>query len=627
MSHFSHNADIATHTTAEWLPVGASIGRLVNTWSFRDDLAVMVAQGTVSGAPAAFNPATAEIEVDISKAFGNFVDPKTIGDFAERMTQLEYPVASGAIFHEALHARFSRWSMPDAHNELVARGNAKDFNALMALEEGRIEAWGVRTSPQNRVLLRSCAMEIVYADLVNQLDKISSVTSVASLCSLTYARVDAGVLDSEDVEPLNAIIEEHLGNEVFEALRSVWIRFQAIENHSDYLPMLELAREWNSILENLKGDKEGGDEEGGEGEGGEGEGGEGGEGQPSKGKPGKGDQPLSPEQIEEILDAIKDLADDISISNAGDIDDAQQKEEWSQEVNRRGERAQQQKAKQDLADEVFGRGNNDGPIAGKSKSVIQEVRKPLAQERAAAVRVGQALEKAKYRERSQTEVASILPPGRLRTRAVVQGAALKAQGSIKQVEAWRQTKRKHTDDPTLNVGVMVDISGSMRSAMQPMASTAWVLSEAVRRIQGRAGMVYFGQDVFATLKPGQHLTDVTVWTAADGTEEFGKGFKALDGAMNLSYGEGARMLVIVSDGHYRDDQRGAAKRLLAQADKDGVAILWLDFGAMGNYAKNILRGTDAKIVAVAPDTTPADIAIEIGKASAEALERVGKRNA
>jgi hypothetical protein len=280
-----------------------------------------------------------------------------------------------------------------------------------------------------------------------------------------------------------------------------------------------------------------------------------------------------------------------------------------------------------LADEVFGRGNNDGPIAGKSKSVIQEVRKPLAQERAAAVRVGQALEKAKYRERSQTEVASILPPGRLRTRAVVQGAALKAQGSIKQVEAWRQTKRKHTDDPTLNVGVMVDISGSMRSAMQPMASTAWVLSEAVRRIQGRAGMVYFGQDVFATLKPGQHLTDVTVWTAADGTEEFGKGFKALDGAMNLSYGEGARMLVIVSDGHYRDDQRGEAKRLLAQADKDGVAILWLDFGAMGNYAKNILRGTDAKIVAVAPDTTPADIAIEIGKASAEALERVGKRNA
>jgi len=237
------------------------------------------------------------------------------------------------------------------------------------------------------------------------------------------------------------------------------------------------------------------------------------------------------------------------------------------------------------------------------------------------------LEKAKYRERSQTEVASILPPGRLRTRAVVQGAALKAQGSIKQVEAWRQTKRKHTDDPTLNVGVMVDISGSMRSAMQPMASTAWVLSEAVRRIQGRAGMVYFGQDVFATLKPGQHLTDVTVWTAADGTEEFGKGFKALDGAMNLSYGEGARMLVIVSDGHYRDDQRGEAKRLLAQADKDGVAILWLDFGAMGNYAKNILRGTDAKIVAVAPDTTPADIAIEIGKASAEALERVGKRNA
>jgi hypothetical protein len=213
------------------------------------------------------------------------------------------------------------------------------------------------------------------------------------------------------------------------------------------------------------------------------------------------------------------------------------------------------------------------------------------------VQLAQLLEKAKYRDRDETEVHSVIPPGRLRTRAAVQGVALKSKGIMTKSEPWRQTKRKHVDDPTLNIGVMVDISGSMGAAMQPMASLAWVLSESVRRVQGRSAMVYFGNDVFPTLKPGQHLDRVRVFTAPDMTEKFDRAFKALDGGLNLLNGSGARMLVVVSDGEYPEPEKNAVRKWIAACEQSGVAVVWLSFpGGYGDPAAvNLLRGTKAAL--------------------------------
>lgn len=243
-------------------------------------------------------------------------------------------------------------------------------------------------------------------------------------------------------------------------------------------------------------------------------------------------------------------------------------------------------------------------------------RDATTQERAAAVKIAQMLEKAKYRDRDETKINSIVPPGRLRTGALVQAAALKSKGAMAQTEPWRRKVRKHTDDPVLTIGVMVDISGSMGDAMEPMATTAWVMSEAVRRIQGRAAMVYFGQDVFPTLKPGQHLTQVDVYTAPDGTEKFNKAFKALDGSMNLLHGSGARLLVIVSDGCYPAVERAAANRWVTECSRNGVGVLWLTFDD-GSDAKVLTRGTSA--VVMTGLSKPELVAMEIGASAARAL--------
>jgi hypothetical protein len=190
---------------------------------------------------------------------------------------------------------------------------------------------------------------------------------------------------------------------------------------------------------------------------------------------------------------------------------------------------------------------------------------------------------------------------------------------MQQAEPWRRTARKHIDDPKLTLGVMVDISGSMSEAMQPMATTAWVMSEAVRRVQGKAAMVYYGQDVFPTLKPGQHLKQVDVYSAPDGTEKFNKAFQAINGGLGLLNGTGARLLVIVSDGCYTSEEKRATRQWLDECKRSGVGVLWLTFDK-GDDVRPLIAGTGA--VLLTGITKPEDVAVEIGTAAAKALAAV-----
>jgi hypothetical protein len=182
--------------------------------------------------------------------------------------------------------------------------------------------------------------------------------------------------------------------------------------------------------------------------------------------------------------------------------------------------------------------------------------------------------------------------------------------------------RKHTDDPTLRLGVMVDISGSMGSAMNAMGTTAWVLSEAGRRIQAETAMIYYGSGIFPTLKRGQRLNEVTIYTAPDGTEMFGEAFEALDGELGLTFGDGVRMLVIVSDGNYTPKQTEWAVKVLRECKANGVAVLWItpkDCYSIG--ARSIIRESAWGVHLDNLDT--AEIALLVGKSASEALAKVG----
>lgn len=624
MSHYKLDTKPVGRTHFDWLGVGASVGKLVNQWSLRNDLVVGLVEETTIGAPACFNPASAEIEVCISKAFGNGTTAKEVGELTQRKNQLKHAVATGAIYHEALHARVSRWSLESASKELTPR----EFRFMNSMEESRIEFWGCKYVPQNRTFLRACAIEIVMGDLESHIENVSKVDAAASLALLTLARVDAGVLDQKDiVDSVDKILTEVLSKEVIAKLRAIWKDFQNHEDHANALPLYDLTREFLKVLDERK--EETGEEEGQEPEGGcEKPGGESGE--PGTGT-GKGNP--TPEQIqdfkdfiEKVKDAIQDIKEQVQIANQTDLDNELDAEERKEEVAAREEKANQQKENKKESKKVFENTGTDSHITtGISRSRLVESRNPTGDEVASANRIANALRKAKYRERSQTRIGSVVPPGRLRSRAVVQGQAQKARGIFTPVEAWRTTKRKTTEDPTLNVGIMVDISGSMRPAMTPMAITAWVMSEAVHRVQGKSAMVYYGQDVFAPLKPGQRLTKVNTFTAPDSTEEFERGFKALDGGLGLTHADGAKLLVIVSDGHYREDQKTKARKLLKEADRNGVAILWLTFDGKVGEPTELLKGTAGKVVSLASNESPTRASQIIGETAAKALSAIGSR--
>jgi len=593
MGHIKVSATRAEQTPPEWLPVGAQIGSLVNTWAGRTDIVAYVGPGAGNSSPACFNPPLAEVEVNVDVAFGKGIGPSTIGDLNDRDNLFNWPKATGAIFHEAMHARYSRIDLVKAYQDLTPQ----EYGALTSLEETRIERLGVDNYPANRVFLRASALDIVLQDINENKDKADNVRSIAGIAALICARVDAGSLYADDVEEVTALVIDFLGIDIYERLRNVWLRFQAYEEHRVAEPMYELAREWERIIQDAM--KERGEDE-------------------------KQQQLRS--FIASIVEAIESAASDLDVSVHDDIQDQQQSEEWKNEAETRAGAARQKRDHEKVASTVFNKTTGE-VYSHNSGSVLREVRNPTSNERAAAVKIARMLEKAKYRERDEHEIQSILPPGRLRTRSIVQNAAYRAQGAMTLAEPWRRTVRRHTDDPTLNIGVMVDISGSMGSAMQPMAVTAWAMSEAARRVQARAAMIYFGEDVFPTLKPGQHLNQVNIYTAPDGTEKFDKAFKALDGSLNLLHGTGARLLVVVSDGCYTPQEKEKAIHWVRECDKNGVAVLWIPFTAehYSHYTEDITRGTNAVVLSDVKD--PADAALQIGSAAANALTKIGRGNA
>ena len=590
MAHLKMGETKAQATPVEWLKIGRDIGYMANKWSLRNDLVAYVGPGAGGPAPACYSPTQAEVEVNVDVAFAKGITPDEIGDITLRKTQYEFPKATGAIMHEAFHARFSQWSMPKAYEEL----EKDEYNALVLLEESRIEYQGLKSMATARPFLRACAMEIVIGDTKEGMENETQTQSLTNLVGLVFARIDAGVLEEHEVFTITEMIVNQLGEKVVEQLRTIARSAQLHENHKDATELYPLAKEWARIVRETA--KERGDEQ--------------------KPESGKG---IPSEIMEAIMEALSEASDEVMANNFSDLGDQEQIEEMREEVKAKSSDAKEQNENREVANQVFSKAS--GPGQSKTNSKLVEQRQPTSAELSASVRIGQWLEKAKYRERDEHEIASIVPPGRLRSKAILQNVALKSRGVNQRVEPFRRTVRKHTDDPTLNVGIMVDISGSMGSAMKPMATTAWVMSSAVNRIQGNCAMVYYGNDVFPTLKIGQKLSEVNVYSASDGTEKFSKAFQALDGALNLLHGNGARLLVVVSDGEYSGEEVPKSRDIVAKCKEAGVAILWLPFDS-GRGARDI-GGDYAEIVLGI--NQPEEASEIIGRSAERVMTRIGQR--
>lgn len=600
-------------TNPEWLKVCSQIGRLVNDWSWRSDLVVYGGEDSAEGqAVAAFYGDIAEIEINLPKAFGEFTPAEFVGDITTKEVQREFPKVSGILFHEALHARHTAWDTSYLSKQL----SPIEAQAFMLLEESRIEAKGIKERPENRQFLRTSALEMALegVDESALAGLGSDVWQTANLSGLAIARVDSGVLEVADIQDIYNMVVSILGKELFDELRKVWIEFQSL-GVPQVERAIELAKKWVELLR--EADPEGEPEAGQVGD----PFGEPDDSEESEGEgKGKGKGELSPvmkklaEQLEESSEATQEKAEQA-------IEQEQTLEKWGEESKSRQSEANKNNQRKAQAKEVFHKQHNQEGGNGSGSRVHQR-RQPTGAERASAVQIAKALEKAKYRERSVHVRKSQIPQGKLIARNLIQNRAMESMGLKGELDTWKSKTRKHTDDPTLRLGVMVDISGSMGSAMEAMGQTAWILSEAGRRIQAETAMIYYGSGIFPTLKRGQRLSEVSIYTAPDGTEKFAEAFEALDGELGLTFGDGVRMLVIVSDGNYTPSQTERAKQILRECKQNGVAVLWITPKDCYSYGAKAIISESAWGIHL-DDLDTNQIAMLVGKSASEALGKVG----
>jgi hypothetical protein len=113
-----------------------------------------------------------------------------------------------------------------------------------------------------------------------------------------------------------------------------------------------------------------------------------------------------------------------------------------------------------------------------------------------------------------------------------------------------------------------------------VASTAWILANATQHtpVPADTATVIFGNHVRPITHPGTAPDAITEFAANDGWENIPTAIDALDGALGLSAPGAARLLVIISDGQFRDEPRREGQKRIDRVRTSGCAVLWLTTG-------------------------------------------------
>ena len=276
---------------------------------------------------------------------------------------------------------------------------------------------------------------------------------------------------------------------------------------------------------------------------------------------------------------------------------------------RAAERATRRRT-EEIASRVFA----SSPVAAPRRGApAQRLREPTPAEQAATRRLARALRAAAHRERVTTTVTAPTPPGRLRMRAVLAADAQRAAGAVPTAEPFARTLRRGVPSPPLRLGIACDVSRSMCLLAKPVASAAWILARAGAHVpDARSATVTFGESVHPVIRPGTAPALVSEFGTWDGTEEFYDAVDALDATLDLSQPGAARLLVVVSDGRFRADQRRCGQERVSRLKRSGCAVLWLALQPDATPIEGTLSITLAD---------PAEAVAAIGQAAIRALGR------
>lgn len=258
-----------------------------------------------------------------------------------------------------------------------------------------------------------------------------------------------------------------------------------------------------------------------------------------------------------------------------------------------------------------------------SNRPVGRKRKPTSAERQAATRLAQALRKVTYPSRAKTKVMVDVPPGRVKVRQAAQAQFQRQARTEQTAKPFSTTKRAKTVHTQIRVGIMCDISGSMRAAEEPLAVARWVLADALDQVNGEVATVLFGNEAHGVQAPRERVTDIEAFDHNGGSEDYVGGFSMIDGALNLIDGTGARLLVVITDGHFvRSDAVKYAEVTMDMCKRAGVAVIWMDMGGYFARPDGYGHGT----VVSAEGKSAIQIADMLGQAVVDEFRRSAKQH-
>lgn len=597
----------------EWEPVGGGafgVAALNVLRALAGDAATLALDWTTHSPPASYVAATNTSTIRPIPHLCRAPDRVEVLTLRGRR---EHPALFGALAHQAAHQRHTRWAdqaqLPPA---VLAVANV--------LEELRVEYACITVRPQDAKYLRAAA--------ISNPPPLHSGTRwhLASYAALTVGRVDSGVHLPQALAPVRQALTDALGDHAFQSLRDMWTDALLIPDEQPHR-LVAIAERWARFVYGRSsswGMADAGTCQdrrvtlGSRGHP---------DGTSSIGSPGttggaEADEfadPGMPGVPGTLSDAARVLADrdparavldnDELAADEASIEQAERRRSQRDSDAKARERAKQ-RAKKKLAEfphNDIGDPNVDPPLPDydaddqddmstadeparqdiKTQEVAGSARpnrkaatfkEPTPEDRALAKKIGVVLRKAQFRERTSVKRDEQVPPGRLRGRELVLGEAQRAMGQEVTARPFRTVRKRHGEEPPLRAGIMVDTSGSMGWASAIMGRIIWMLSHAVTNCDGKVCAVTFGGSPGLVVRPGSPPTNVRQLTGHGGREQFIEGFEVLDGAVDLVEGNGARLLIVVSDGFYSPRQRAGAADLVSRMLRRGGAVLWIADG-------------------------------------------------
>ena len=590
----------------------------------RLDVAACVAPKAGGGAPGRWLPEVGSIELD-----GNILpkDPDSLDIAGNTEDRKAFAALHGVFWHELGHAQHTVWPAgvgDDEDDELYA--------ALTLLEEVRMEARVIESTPAKAPWLRAASRQLLLP-LVDASD--ISMKGLARITALTIGRVRAGSLLEEDCKEVRRLLSSAVPAPTLKSLEEILSRVAECGDE-EVEKFVGLGKEWLEACDvdgHAASACEAKCEPGGPGAGDSGEFDTPEEMEREKAEDGTPDDYYDPgseerltddgdgsalkEALEEALEEVAVLSEDSALEEIGE-------EEWEETAAARHPvKPEELKLEGSESDDKKSGGDYGYSEFGKRSWVM---RPPSAEEMARRRALAAKLRMARTRMRAVTTKGSMLPPGRLDSRGALKEHAEQALGRLPSATPWKRKVRKTIESPKLNLGICMDISGSMREAAPHISSAMWVLGQAVKDAGGEAVGAVFGfgtEMVFDSTKKklSSHVMD---FEAHDGTESIADCLEMVDRELGLASGAGgsdASVIVVISDCHWLDpSQSERADQWLAKAKSRGIKTVAVGFGPWVCEVCRVAYHSEHPFDAEVHMESPSEFAGTMGRTLVEVLK-------